>query len=80
MTAADIEADSEGYSELQLTFSIDNEGQFWGFQSGDNSYTGGAYGLPHWAVTYIFHDHRADHFWIDEILQDVVSQWEELIN
>jgi hypothetical protein len=22
----------------------------WGWQTGDNSYTGGAYGYPHWAV------------------------------
>lgn len=26
----------------------------WGYQTGDNSYTGGAYGFPHWAVIYLY--------------------------
>lgn len=26
----------------------------WNYQTGDNSYTGGAYGFPHWAVIYLY--------------------------
>lgn len=26
----------------------------WSYQTGDNSYTGGAYGHPHWAVIYLY--------------------------
>lgn len=29
-------------------------GVSWGYQTGDNSYTGGAYGFPHWAVIYLY--------------------------
>jgi hypothetical protein len=28
----------------------------WGFQTGDNSYTGGAYCHPHWAVTTLYRE------------------------
>lgn len=26
----------------------------WSYQTGDNSYTGGAYGYPHWAIVSIY--------------------------
>jgi hypothetical protein len=26
----------------------------WSYQTGDNSYTGGAYGYPHWAVVSVY--------------------------
>ena len=26
----------------------------WSYQTGDNSYTGGAYGHPHWAIVYLY--------------------------
>lgn len=28
----------------------------WSYQTGDNSYTGGAYGYPHWGVCYLYRD------------------------
>lgn len=42
-----------GYSYIDLTVGIDTEGDdenTWGYQTGDNCYTGGAYGHPDWAV------------------------------
>lgn len=30
------------------------EGVSWGYQTGDNSYTGGAYGFQNWAVIYLY--------------------------
>lgn len=30
------------------------DGISWGYQTGDNSYTGGAYGFQHWAVIYLY--------------------------
>jgi hypothetical protein len=32
-----------------------DDGSFsWSYQTGDNSYTGGAYGFPHWAVINLY--------------------------
>lgn len=32
-----------------------DDGSFsWSYQTGDNSYTGGAYGFPHWAVISVY--------------------------
>ncbi len=32
-----------------------DDGSFsWNYQTGDNSYTGGAYGFPHWAVISLY--------------------------
>ena len=79
--ARDIDEENDyEVSALELTFATDDNGEFWGFQSGDNSFTGAAYHYPHWAVVYLMDDNRADHFHIDEILQDVIEQWGELIN
>lgn len=36
-----------------LTIGTDDEAASWSYQTGDNSYTGGAYGSPHWAVVYL---------------------------
>jgi hypothetical protein len=35
---------------LELTVAVDECGTHWNYQTGDNSYSGGAYGLPHWAT------------------------------
>lgn len=36
---------------LSLTVGADGKGrESWGWQTGDNSFTGGAYGYPYWAV------------------------------
>lgn len=39
---------------MDLTIGADASG--WGFQTGDNSYSGGAYGFATWAVTTLYRD------------------------
>lgn len=38
---------------MQVTIGIDPETGAWSYQTGDNSYTGGAYGYHYWGVTTI---------------------------
>lgn len=48
----------EGYPGMQVTIgvSVDEEtGEVsWSYQTGDNSYTGGAYGHPYWGVVSLY--------------------------
>ena len=39
---------------MALTVGADTEG--WSYQTGDNSYTGGAYGYATWGVGYLYRD------------------------
>jgi len=41
--------DDEHFNDL--TIGLPDKGDEWGYQTGDNSFTGGAYSFPHWAVT-----------------------------
>lgn len=34
---------------MLVTVGCDDNGR-WGYQTGDNSFTGGAYGFPHWGI------------------------------
>ena len=38
---------------IQLTIGWNESGD-WSFQTGDNSYSGGAYSYPHWAVIGVY--------------------------
>lgn len=40
---------------IQLTVGCNDDGN-WNYQTGDNSYTGGAYGFRHWAVVGVYRD------------------------
>lgn len=40
---------SDDTPAMELTVGANEAGE-WSYQTGDNSYTGGAYGFPHWAV------------------------------
>lgn len=57
---------------IDLTIGWDPETGDWGYQTGDNSYTGGAYGYPVWAVTSIYRrqDSRA-------VARDLIDQLDE---
>lgn len=46
----------------------------WGYQTGDNSFTGGAYSHPHWAVIYLYRDSSAE-----ELASEAAEQIAELI-
>ena len=45
----------------------------WGYQTGDNSYTGGAYSHPHWAVVTLCRDSNPA-----EIAAEIAEQISEL--
>ena len=38
---------------IQLTVGANEKGE-WSYQTGDNSFTGGAYHFPHWAVVGVY--------------------------
>jgi hypothetical protein len=57
-----------------LTVSTDDAVSCWSFQTGDNSFTGGAYGLPHWAVCYLSRDTDPV-----ETAKEIADQWADLI-
>jgi hypothetical protein len=46
----------------------------WSYQTGDNSFTGGAYGHRHWAVVSIYRDSNPA-----EVAGDIASQIGELV-
>ena len=75
--------DDEDIDYLQLTVGSHDETTHpqyrdvdteidWGFQTGDNSYTGGAYGFPNWAVAYI-----DDEVEISSVVDDIIDELEE---
>ena len=60
-----------------LTVAVNEEGNEWSYQTGDNSYTGGAYGLPHWAVVWVMptsYDQDKE-----ELYKDIINQLEDLL-
>ena len=48
-----IELQEDDVPTLQVTIGFDPETGEWSYQTGDNSFTGGAYGFPVWAVVYL---------------------------
>lgn len=60
---------------MQLTVGFSADGSEYGYQTGDNSYTGGAYGFPHWAVVTLTRDSRPD-----EIAREIIDQAEGVMN
>jgi hypothetical protein len=52
--ASDDPEDSE--PGMQVTIATNETAEKWSYQTGDNSYTGSAYGLPHWAVLSLYRD------------------------
>lgn len=47
----------------------------WSYQTGDNSYTGGAYGHPYWAVIYLYRRSNST-----ELARDAVDQIADLMS
>jgi len=75
----DIEDDFRAYDDdeepgILLTVGYDPEETAWNFQTGDNSFTGGAYGFPHWGVCGVYRDSDCR-----EVARDIISQIEETI-
>ena len=64
-------ADRDG---LDLTVGASGEGrEKWSYQTGDNSYTGGAYAYPHWAVITVYPRTNAK-----DAAKEILSQWRSL--
>jgi hypothetical protein len=60
---------------IALTVAISADGASWNYQTGDNSFSGGAYGLPHWAVVEV--GAYAD---ADDVIADVFEQWDNMLS
>jgi hypothetical protein len=58
---------------IQLTCGINYQGE-WSYQTGDNSYTGGAYGYPYWAVISVYRRSNSR-----DLAREILDQWLELI-
>ncbi len=56
---------------IQLTVGSDGKGG-WTYQTGDNSYAGGAYHYPYWGVVGIYRDTKAK-----EAAKDLLDQMQE---
>ena len=58
---------------IDLTCAINNKGE-WGYQTGDNSYSGGAYFYPHWAIVSIYRRSNSR-----ELAKEIREQWLKLL-
>jgi len=56
-----------------VTIGANASGSDWSYQTGDNSFTGGAYSFPHWAVITL--TRRSNSL---ELARDVIDQIAEL--
>jgi len=75
LAAGILDATCTDAPTIGLTVAISADGTEWNYQTGDNSYTGGAYGLPHWAVVELGADTDAD-----DVISDVFEQWGDLLS
>jgi hypothetical protein len=58
---------------IQLTIGWSDESGEWSYQTGDNSYAGGAYHYPHWAVVGVYCRSNST-----ELARDIRDQLHEL--
>ena len=76
-----VEDDSMEMEEkyfLQLTLGTTAGRDSFGWQTGDNSYAGGAYSYPLWAVVSLDLRKHSDDKYHDSITQEIFNQWDEL--
>jgi len=60
--------DDFGEGVIEITIGADPDGG-WSYQTGDNSFTGGAYGFPYWGTGYILADTNCR-----DLARDLVDQ------
>lgn len=53
---------------IQVTIGANEKGE-WNYQTGDNSYTGGAYGFPHWGIAYLYRKSNST-----QLARDVIDE------
>lgn len=58
---------------IDLTIGHNPADGSWSYQTGDNSFSGGAYGFPNWATTRVYP--RSDS---RELARDLISQLDQL--
>ena len=68
------DVETEQY-ETTLTIGFDGLTKTYGFQIGDNSYSGGAYGYPYWAVVMI-----TNNLSNRDIVDCIVNQFHDIMN
>jgi len=68
------EFDESDTPSMCVTIGANERGE-WSYQTGDNSFTGGAYGFPDWAVVTL---HRRSNS--TELAREVVSQLADLMH
>jgi len=61
--------DDDEIPGMQVTIGYDDKTGKWNYQTGDNSYSGGAYGFPHWAVIGLYRDSN-----VKELTDDIINQ------
>lgn len=74
--ATDDPDDTEPGMCLTVGFTPETEDNDcrWNYQTGDNSFTGGAYGHPHWAVVYLSRESVAS-----DVADEIANQISELV-
>jgi len=65
--------DGDDRPGIQLTVGYERETGKWNYQTGDNSFTGGAYNFENWAVVGVYRDSNCR-----ELAQEILDQLEEL--
>lgn len=78
-TKADIQDDYRAFEYedvpgIQLTVATNDDMKEWGYQTGDNCYSGAAYFFPHWAVVGVYRNSNCR-----EVTNEIFSQLTDLI-
>jgi len=68
------ERDSDACLDVTFGLSIKDGEYSWGYQTGDNSFTGGAYGHPNWSVVSLSRDTDCD-----ELAEEVIAQYDDVV-
>jgi len=63
----------EGDEEPGIQLTVGARHDSWSFQTGDNSFTGGAYSYAHWGVIGVYRDTNSF-----EAADDLIAQLDEL--
>ena len=62
------------YDGLDITFAVNDDGSAWAYQTGDNSFIGACYSLPHWAVATISRGED-----VQGIIAEIIEQLEDYL-
>ena len=72
IVAAANDENGEGVMLLTIGAGVSDDDVDWSWQSGDNSYTGGAYSYPNWGVVW-FSPEMTGKEYAKEIVDDLVN-------